>query len=336
MHTVSAPSQYVIAALEGVAARGQDRCAYLEETGIPVQILTERRLRISAPAFVRLSHLIADRLDDDSFGLLADPIPPGSFKSLARASFSHTGIEQAMRDWCNQINRNFAAARIDVSETPDAVTFTAQTRKFAGIRGNYVDETLLLRLHRFHCWLADAFIPVRAAALDLPDPGGKSDLYRGLFYGTPIRFGQGVNAITIARTDLHHDIRRTRPALAAFLQDFTLNLLTHPRHSASPVLKVRELVEHRLTETAQAPTLPEVASHLGTTPQTLRRQLQRSGTSYHQIKENTRRDIAIHLLQTGSDSIDVIASKLGYSESSTFIRAFRGWTGRTPRVFRQL
>jgi AraC-like DNA-binding protein len=80
-------------------------------------------------------------------------------------------------------------------------------------------------------------------------------------------------------------------------------------------------------------TLEEIAEQSHTSVRTLERKLRQQGTSYSQLREQVRRSGALELL--GSDSsIEAIAARLGYSDAANFTRAFRRWTGQTPRAYR--
>jgi len=54
-----------------------------------------------------------------------------------------------------------------------------------------------------------------------------------------------------------------------------------------------------------------------------------------EIKNRLRRDTALHFLGKRGLSIEEIAHRAGFSESSAFIRAFKGWTGKPPSEVRQ-
>ena len=71
-----------------------------------------------------------------------------------------------------------------------------------------------------------------------------------------------------------------------------------------------------------------------TTPSTLRRRLEREGSSFQVIKDDLRRDMAIDLLCNSTRSVDDIGFALGFSEHSAFYRAFRRWTGASPGEYR--
>ena len=71
------------------------------------------------------------------------------------------------------------------------------------------------------------------------------------------------------------------------------------------------------------------------TPQTLRRRLKEGNTSYQEIKDTIRKDASIYYLSKPELSIDEIALLMGFSEASSFHRAFKKWTGKTPSVYRR-
>ena len=71
-----------------------------------------------------------------------------------------------------------------------------------------------------------------------------------------------------------------------------------------------------------------------TTP-TLHRRLREEGSSFQRLKDRARRDTAIALLRSGAHSGAALAELTGFSDASTFHRAFKKWTGMTLQEFRQ-
>ena len=80
----------------------------------------------------------------------------------------------------------------------------------------------------------------------------------------------------------------------------------------------------------------EVAGRLGLSDRSLRRSLKAEGTSYREVRDRCLRRVAERALADPARDIGEIAWLLGYSEPSAFHRAFRRWTGTTPRQFREL
>lgn len=78
-----------------------------------------------------------------------------------------------------------------------------------------------------------------------------------------------------------------------------------------------------------------VARELGLSNRTLRRRLAHEGASYQQLLDNCRMEIAARELAIEKHvSLSQMALKLGYSEHSTFTRAFFRWAGMTPKRYR--
>ena len=90
-----------------------------------------------------------------------------------------------------------------------------------------------------------------------------------------------------------------------------------------------------LAQTGEFPSIEEVASHFHVSSRTLNRRLKAVGTSYSAIISELRQDLSRQLLSDGKESIDNIAFRLGYADSSNFSKAFRSWNGLSPSQFRQ-
>jgi AraC-like DNA-binding protein len=82
--------------------------------------------------------------------------------------------------------------------------------------------------------------------------------------------------------------------------------------------------------------LRSLAELLYTSERSLQRRLTESGTSFRQLQEETRFDLARQLLHETQDSVTEIGFELGYSNPANFTRAFQRWAGVSPRRYRQL
>ncbi|MFC7571361.1 helix-turn-helix transcriptional regulator [Klenkia terrae] len=74
----------------------------------------------------------------------------------------------------------------------------------------------------------------------------------------------------------------------------------------------------------------EVAAELHVSVRTLRRMLEDDGTTFRAIVEQTREHLAEELLVTAGLSVEQVARRLGYTDASTFVHAFRRWKGISP------
>lgn len=97
--------------------------------------------------------------------------------------------------------------------------------------------------------------------------------------------------------------------------------------------EVRQRVLHNISDTP--PTLDELAAQMFMSTSTLQRRLRAQQTSYQRLKAELRQAQAKKLLKADQLTIEKIAEQLGYSDASNFTKAFRNWTGETPKAFRQ-
>lgn len=83
------------------------------------------------------------------------------------------------------------------------------------------------------------------------------------------------------------------------------------------------------------PTLMQLANHTAVSDRTIRRHLQKAGSSYQRLLETSRRRDAVWLLGNPALSVQRVSELLGYADQANFIRRFRQWTDVTPNQFRQ-
>lgn len=106
------------------------------------------------------------------------------------------------------------------------------------------------------------------------------------------------------------------------------------RHIDEPDLLV-ELRRSLLASPGNMPDMEAIAFQLNMTSRTLHRRLLKLGTSFKQLRDNVRMNLAIDYLRTGQLNIDQTAQLLGYTETTNFRRAFKQWTGKVPSHYRK-
>ena len=82
------------------------------------------------------------------------------------------------------------------------------------------------------------------------------------------------------------------------------------------------------------PSNKEISQRMNLTERTLRRKLVDEGSSFRVLLQKIREETAIYYLDQTQLQISQIALKLGYGETSNFRAAFKGWTGKSPREWR--
>ena len=107
-------------------------------------------------------------------------------------------------------------------------------------------------------------------------------------------------------------------------------------HNAKHSLKFPEQVRSvlRSAVTTDHCTEERIALLFSMSSRTLSRRLDASGTSFHELVDECRFDIARQMLRNTALRVSEIGTSVGYSRSSAFIRAFRRWSGSTPSQWR--
>jgi AraC-like DNA-binding protein len=90
-----------------------------------------------------------------------------------------------------------------------------------------------------------------------------------------------------------------------------------------------------LRKPGEFPSMQAVATRLGFSRRTLHNQLAREGTSYRKLVDELRRTMAEELLASPGLSVDEIAARLGYSDTSAFAGAFKRWRGMPPGEYKR-
>ncbi|APR82161.1 Transcriptional regulator, AraC family protein [Minicystis rosea] len=148
----------------------------------------------------------------------------------------------------------------------------------------------------------------------------------------PVRFGKPETRLIVERAVLEQPLRLANPRLRTYLEDQTqLQLSRLPREN-----RLADRVRRFLVEELRGgdPSQERIARRVALSPRTLQRRLKEEGVVFNDLLDEQRRVLCERYLQDQSLSGQEIACLLGYHERSSFYRAVRRWTGRTPQELR--
>jgi AraC-like DNA-binding protein len=153
------------------------------------------------------------------------------------------------------------------------------------------------------------------------------------FFPCPVRYGQEANTITFSARHLDAEVIRDERQLNEFLKLAPYHIVIEPLASISSIThRIREILGSDFRE--ELPSFDELTRLLNMSARTLRRRLEKEGTSYQRIKDNARRDLAISLLSRERMTVSNVAEQVGFSDPSAFHRSFKKWTGQSPGSYR--
>ena len=150
-------------------------------------------------------------------------------------------------------------------------------------------------------------------------------------FGCPVSFDRAESEIWFDPTLLDYASPRWDPDLLKLHEELAAKRLSD-LHRRDLVERIRKVLSQRL-ELADC-DLERVAQEVGIAPRRLRFELSRAGTSFSQIVADFRYALARRLLARTQEPIDNIVYLTGFSEPSTFYRAFKRWSGLTPVQYR--
>ncbi|MCD2468145.1 AraC family transcriptional regulator [Streptomyces sp. MBT42] len=305
----------------------------------PAPVAAESAARVPAEQFGQLVRMLWATLDDELIGLGGAPSKVGTFATMAHVVVHGSrDLREALRRagtfyslfpggprfrlvepvaglaWADGVDE--ARMEFDVSGYDDPLHFGA--------------ESTVLVAHRFAGWLVRRRIGLRRVEFVHPEPRHAREY--ALLYGAPCVFGAARTAAVFDRADLDEPVLRDAAALKVFLRRAPVDVLVGADYGSTATGRVRHLIGRSLPA-GPVPTPEELAGRLSVSPQTLRRQLAAEGTTYQRLRDQVRRDHALAELSGGRISIERLSRRLGFSEPSAFHRAFRRWTGETPRAY---
>ena len=305
MRDLSISVYFARAVLKNAVAQGLDPISLLRKNRISPRLMLEESARISIERFADLQVSTMRAMNDETLGYGAQRMPIGCWSMMCHAVIGCETLGQALSRYCRFYQLFDIAAQPVLEEDGDLARITLAAPDTGSAQTPYLHEMLLFNTHRFASWLVQEHLPLQAVNLSYAPLAPAMD-YRHMFLANPIEFEHPLSQLVISRSLLDKRVTQNETSLRHFL-----------RH-------LRDM-----------PELSAVATALEVHPQTLRRRLSAEGTTFKDIKNQVRRDTALHFLGKQGLSIEEIAHRAGFSESSAFIRAFKGWTGVTPYTYRK-
>ena len=320
---------FVHTMLHSLRDQPQRAAALLREAGIDPALLDTEGARVSASAFARLWLILIQALDDEFFDLDSHGMPLGSFALICRGLIQEPTLEKALRQCLGNFALFLRDVRASLSIKGARALISVKSRIDDPLTRVYAEETFLALVISLLCWLGGQRLVIDRTALTDLRPAQDDDL---LLWGANLQLGAGVSEIEFAADYLRLPVIQDLAGLKTFLRSAPQWLVIRYRNQNGQVAQVYRYLRER--EQGQWPTLVAMARRQGLSPSSFRRQLEREGRSYQQIKDEVRRATAFECLRETDMSIAEIAERTGFQEPSAFHRAFKKWTGESPGGYR--
>jgi AraC-like DNA-binding protein len=152
-------------------------------------------------------------------------------------------------------------------------------------------------------------------------------------YGVEPSFGAPLYELVYERGLREMPIRTFNSRLRDYFEEECRRLITELGLGSSVVARLRKNLIAAMD--GGETSIGRMAKDLGMSPRSLQRRLSDEGTRYNDVLDDIRQELAKRYLARGTVSASEVAYLVGFVEPPAFFRAFKRWTGMTPRAFQQ-
>lgn len=326
--------------LKFAVARGADRQTLMEQSRLCPQDLTEQDNRIPLASYIALMEAGIKLCDEPALALLFGAEVTLSDISIVGSVCNAATAEEGRR----QMNR-YARLAIDGGDGQTAHRFEFVPEdgkvwwKFTSTL--FADNPLLTESAFARC-VCDGrkLVAATGGATRCPSPKAirfthAEPSYRAEYdriFGVPLMFGSSMNAIQFGEELLSVRMPQPNQYLSGLLTERAEVLLEKLENSKSMRGRVESLLISIL-HTGEA-NMETIARKLTSSRQTLFRKLKAEGVTFEQVLDELRHKLALEYLNRKNVSVNETSYLLGFSDPAAFSRAFKRWTGASPRAIK--
>jgi AraC-like DNA-binding protein len=326
--TYSAPAVFLT--LKIIESSGVDPDPLMRKLHIDPQKMSDPNARYP---YKRIDALWADAaalIDDPCFGLKAAIYwQPSNLSALGYAWLSSSSLRTALQRLCKYIRMLTEGASFELEERDDGLSVLLHYNPISLQQPTRTDSVMAMLVAMCR---ADYGAEFKPASISLTHPSPEcSDKFYELFR-CPVNFGAADNSFTLTPESADKPLQGANPLLSALHDQFMIDYLAQLDNSD---------IQHRV-RAAIIQQLPDgnindckVAEALYMNVRTLQRRLQKEHTTFKTQVNSVRQELADRYIRDSSKGLAEISYLLGFSEMSSFSRAFKRWTGETPSHYRE-
>jgi AraC-like DNA-binding protein len=323
--------RYVRALVDAVEHRGVSRSCFLQAAHWDVQRLHAVEGRVPCSEFVRLSELALDVTGDAALGLHMFERVRADSVDLVGQLVAHAGtVREALQGLLRMHKLLGDERRFQLIDDGGDVTLRCECPRGLSPRARgFFAEFHLAGCHLLLRYFARQARPARVC-FEHAAPAHRGEYAR--IFGGVERFEQPFTGIVFGQAWMGAARRYHDEEYHRTLRELADSRVLRIARGVRCADRVRDfLAAHEAPSKA---TMIAVAHALDMSPRSLRRRLAAEDTAYDAVFDDALASKAKRLLALEQRTIEETAHALGYSGASAFYRAFKRWTGTTPRAWR--
>jgi len=320
---------YIKSCISAATFKGVDTKALMMMAGIAPSAMKNKQ-RITDHCMGLLLNSLIQHTHDAFFGFSKTPVTPKFYQMLLKSVALSKNIGQAIETL--QTALSLAGCQLEITGNNDNISLTLTHQH--DDPAHFLQEYLMVFVHRLLCWLANKTIPLTGASV-VYEPEDYQTEFALLFRCNTLT-NQAQNAVFFDTQILDWPVLQEPDNIYRIIDQFPLIVLRFPESDNALDQRVYRLIKRYFNLHNNLPDANYIADALSMSSATLRRQLGVLETSFSQLKTEFRQEQAMRLLRHPQNTIEAIATQLDYSEARAFSRVFKQWTELTPSQYRQL
>ena len=310
---------------------GVDSQALFEKAGVEYKLAVNPYMRVPTSKMNVLFQMSVEATGNPCFGLnMEEFIHPTTFHALGYSLFASTTLE----DYFERLVRFFRIAsdncRHHIEETDSEYKLGIELL-VPNLSKETQDGWTATLVKFMRSIYNPQFNPIRMSLLR-PALGAEHEQKFYDYFRCPIEFDSNEWALYFKKEDVIAPLPGANNELALINDKVVMEYLAK--------LEKTDLIN--LVRTHVIKLLPSgncskefVAARLNMSARNLQHKLDLLNTSYQDILEQTRKDLALKYIDNDHTTISEIAYLLGFSDTSNFSRAFKRWLGCSPSQYRE-
>ena len=323
-------SNWALGIVQALEMGGVDCPAIFRELGLDYAALVDPDVRFAQDGMTRLWQRAVELSGNPAIGLnMAKVVRPASFHVVGYALMSSRTLKEGLARLVRYQRIIAEGADLSFRPTPRGYELTLAIHGDRLPPARQSAEASLAYALAFCRWMTGK--PIRPQQVLLQgDPPADPEPFQLVFLA-PLKFNAVHYALLFERADMEAALPTANDSLAQLHDRFAGEYLA--RFSESRVTHLARQTLCRLLPQGE-PKREAVAQALHLSQRTLQRRLQEEGSSFQQLLDDTRRELAEQYLAQPNLTLLEVAYLLGFADPSNFFRAFRRWFDMTPGEYR--
>lgn len=305
--------------------------AFLRSLEIDPETVRSPDAYIPVETYLCIQDGAAEYVNDPYFGLhMGEFAGPGSWSILGYLMMNCKTLNEAFEKAgrYQRIIGNMITARMEMGLGKVRAIFF--TPPHAPQMSRHCFDSTFSSTMRLARTLSGLPINPRKVTFIYPEPESRAECER--IFDCPVHFGQKDNSMTLDMRLGNLPVRMANPSLLEHFEHYARDFLAHMERKDATTQAVTKIILARLDD--ESLSIKKVAREMAVSVRTLQNHLEAEGVVFSDLLRDIRHRLAQQYLREHY-SVEQITYLLGFSEPSVFRKAFKKWSGVTPRQYRQ-